>query len=157
MNGEFRIQLDSDGDAFKKDSSVYVGSESENTEYKIAALRKQGRFYVLALDGIRTREEAEKVCGKGLYVNSVELPDLPSGEYYHHQIIGMKVITVEGRELGKVVDIISTGANDVYEVRASNGKDEILIPAIKDVVVSIDVEKKLMTIKPLVGMLNEGE
>lgn len=72
-------------------------------------------------------------------------------EYYIKDLYDMNVVTVDGEELGVISDVIFTGANDVYAVKDNNGK-EILIPAIKDCIVSVDVENNLMTVKLLEGL-----
>lgn len=73
-------------------------------------------------------------------------------EFYHRQIIGLLAITSEGREIGKVVGIMETGSNDVYVVRGQ-GK-EYLIPAVKDVISSVDLDSGTITIIPIEGLLD---
>lgn len=73
-------------------------------------------------------------------------------EFYHRQIIGLVAITSEGREIGKVVGIMETGSNDVYVVRGQ-GK-EYLIPAVKDVISSVDLDSGTITIIPIEGLLD---
>jgi len=76
---------------------------------------------------------------------------LRENEFYHRQIIGLVAITSEGREIGKVVEIMETGSNDVYVVRGQ-GK-EYLIPAVKDVISSVDLDSGTITIIPIDGLL----
>lgn len=73
--------------------------------------------------------------------------------YLYDEIIGLKVITADGRLLGRVSAIMKTGANDVYYVKPEDGEDEILIPAIKQVVMDIDLEARVITIDPLPGLI----
>ena len=81
--------------------------------------------------------------------------NLPKGQFFWHQVIGLRVEDAATHELlGEVVDIIETGANDVYLVRGQRG--EILVPAIKDVVKQIDPSAGRMLIQPLPGMLPGG-
>lgn len=157
LKGEFRIQVSTDDLNLNNGDPVFIGTETNNKKYTIAALRKQGRFSIISLDEIQSREDAFAITGKELFVYDDLLPDLSEDEYYHHQILGLRVVTVEGQELGEVFNILRTGANDVYEIKKIGEKKEILIPAIKDVIVSIDIEKKLMTIRPLEGMIDEEE
>jgi len=77
---------------------------------------------------------------------------LRENEFYHRQIIGLVAITSEGREIGKVVEIMETGSNDVYVVRGQ-GK-EYLIPAVKDVISSVDLDSGTITIIPIEGLLD---
>jgi 16S rRNA processing protein RimM len=81
--------------------------------------------------------------------------DLPEDEYYHDQIIGLQVVTTSGEKIGRVVDILSGTSNDNFIVRGNSG--EILIPAIEDVVRSIDLEKKVITIEAINGLLDLNE
>jgi 16S rRNA processing protein RimM len=81
-----------------------------------------------------------------------DLPLLRENEFYHVQIIGLTVITSEGREIGRVIGIMETGSNDVYIVRGQ-GK-EYLIPAIRDVISNIDLAAGTITITPMEGLLD---
>jgi len=76
---------------------------------------------------------------------------LPEGQYYHDQIIGLQVKTTGGEYIGDIVDILTGKSNDNYIVRGAAG--EILIPAIEDVVRSIDLDKGCITIEPIEGLL----
>jgi 16S rRNA processing protein RimM len=86
-------------------------------------------------------------------MNIDSLPELGEGEFYHHQIIGLTVITSEGDVIGKIEEVLETGSNDVYVVRKDN--NEYLIPAIKEVVTHIDLEKGQVTIKVMNGLLDQ--
>jgi 16S rRNA processing protein RimM len=139
------------------DEEIFLaaGNKEKYIPYKIAALRKQGRSSVVRFKDITDREAAASLTGSYLYITSDQLAELSSGHYYSYQILGMDVETEDGRELGKIVRIFTAGDNDVYEVMPSGGKsgDEILIPAISQVVKKVDVDKKIMIIDPLEGML----
>ncbi len=122
----------------------------------MVALRTQGRFDVVRFEGIDDRPGAETLTGSELYIPADRLPALSDGEYYCYQILGMLVVTEDGCELGRVVRIFTAGENDVYEVLpegARRGK-EILIPAIDGVVLSIDIDKGTMMVRPMDGMFD---
>ena len=94
--------------------------------------------------GVDNPNAADALRDKALFVYEVDVPQSPQDTYYHYQVLGMRVVSEEGEELGVVTEIISTGANDVYVI---TGEDrEILVPALADVVVSVDVNGKLMTV-----------
>ena len=76
---------------------------------------------------------------------------LPEGQFYHDQIIGLQVRTTRDEYIGDVVDILTGKSNDNYIVRGASG--DILIPAIEDVVQSIDLEQGIVTIEPMEGLL----
>ena len=77
---------------------------------------------------------------------------LPEGQFYHHQLIGLQVRTTRGEYIGDIVDILTGKSNDNYIVRGAGG--EILIPAIEDVVQSIDLDAGIVTIEPIEGLLD---
>jgi 16S rRNA processing protein RimM len=106
---------------------------------------------LITLDGIDSLEQAEKLQGKTLEIHHSQLEILPEGQYYHFQLIGLEVWTTEGKLLGKVVRILSARSNDNYVV--SGEKGETLIPAIEDVVKSVDLESRRITIEAIEGLL----
>jgi 16S rRNA processing protein RimM len=77
-------------------------------------------------------------------------PQLPDGEYFHFQLLGLQVVTEEGEELGEVTEIIETGSNDVYVV--SGGKEELLIPAIAEVVRDVNLTDQVMIVRLIEGL-----
>ena len=99
------------------------------------------------LEGIRSRAEAEQLRGKEVLIDAAELPPLERDEYYWHEILGMQVVTADGETVGTITEIFPTGSNDVYVAR--QGGRETLIPAIKEVIVSIDKTSRTMVIRPL--------
>ena len=112
-------------------------------------LRVQGRrmhrgMVLVKFRGIDTHEDASRLAGVELEVPVNEVPPLPDGSYYHFQILDMEVWTSSGELLGVVEDILSTGSNDVYVVR--RGAEEVLVPAIEDVVLQVDVDGGRLTV-----------
>ena len=105
---------------------------------------------ILHLKDIQALEEAKALTGKEIFIQKGSLPHLPEGEYYWNEILGMEVETEEGRRLGSVKEIFSTGANDVYVIRG--GKREIFLPAIEAVVRSIDRAKRVMKVARMAGL-----
>ena len=127
---------------------------SEPREYAVARARvvphTRGAQVILDLDGIEERETAEALRGWLVQVTEDEAWKLPKGQYYWHQIVGLEVVTKDGRRLGPVSDILETGANDVYVVKREDG--ELLLPAIKDVIKKISPETGEMVVELLPGM-----
>lgn len=107
--------------------------------------------WLMRFEGIADRTAAEALAGGLLYIREADLPDLPEGRYYVHQIVGLRAITVDGRDLGQISEVLETGANDVYVTPAG------LIPATAEVVKEIDLQAKTMRIAPLPGMLDEDQ
>jgi 16S rRNA processing protein RimM len=106
---------------------------------------------IIKLEGIDSVDDAEGLRGKALEIHHSQLENLPEGQYYHFQLIGLEVWTTEGERLGKVTKILSSLSNDNYVV--SGEKGEILIPAIEDVVKSVDLESGKITIEAIEGLL----
>ncbi len=105
---------------------------------------------ILQLKDIRTVEEARPLVGKEIYIPKASLPDLPEGEYYWVEIIGMEVETENGKRIGRVKEILPTGSHDIYVVQGE--KREIFLPAVEGVIQSIDREKKRMKVTRMEGL-----
>lgn len=129
---------------------VLVRTPRAETLLKVekAALSSKGTW-LLRFEGVNTREASEALAGGIMYVRDEDLPPLPEGRYYVHQIIGLRAVTVDGRELGPVTEVLETGANDVYVTEGG------LIPAIPGVLKEVDLEAGIMLIDPLPGMLED--
>jgi 16S rRNA processing protein RimM len=110
----------------------------------------------VSFKGYHDPEKAGELRNQLVFVRADDRPPLPKGEYYHHQLLGLRVISDTGEELGVLKDILETGANDVYLVARSAAED-ILLPAIADVVLAIDLERGEMQVRLLSGLLpDEG-
>lgn len=96
--------------------------------------------------------EAEEIVGGYITVPEKEVPELAKDCYYHFEIMDMEVYTGDGRYLGRIAEILSTGSNDVYVVRDQNNK-EYMIPAIRDVVKEVNIKAKRMIISVMEGLL----
>ncbi len=117
----------------------------------IKTRREQNQDILLSFEELSTREDFLPHRNKLLYARVEDLPELEQGEYYHHQLLGLRVLDEKAEDLGKVVDILVTGSNDVYVVRQPDNK-ELLLPAIPDVVQEIDLAKKLMHVRLIPGL-----
>jgi 16S rRNA processing protein RimM len=124
---------------------VYVGENHE--EHKLGSVRQADKSYLITLRGFKTPEEAAQFRNTYVYARADELPRLPEGEYYHHQLIGLAVVDENGSPLGELVEIIQTGANDVYVVRSESGSEQ-LFPAIAEVILEIDLARQEMRVRP---------
>jgi len=115
---------------------------------KIASISLHNSFFIMQLEGIDSIEKAEQLRGAYLKISETQLASLDDNEFYIFQLIDMEVKNVQGDYIGKLVDVLKTGANDVYVVRDQENK-EILIPALKQVVKKIDVDAKEMIVELL--------
>lgn len=156
VHGELKVrQLTDIPDRFAELDAVHVGPE--HTRYPIKSVRPyKGEMVVLKLDGIDDANAAETLRNLDLQIPESKLAALPPDSYYQHDILGLRVITMDGQNVGHITDIIVTGSNDVYSIKASDGK-QVLIPAIKDVIKQIDLIRRTMYIDPLPGLLDEDQ
>ena len=104
-------------------------------------------------EGCTNRGAADSLNGTLIEIDESDLPKLAEGEYYIHQLVGLIVVMRDGDEVGRLDEVLRTGANDVYLVRRK-GRRDVLIPAIEDVVRSVDLTAGRMTIEPLEGLLD---
>ena len=110
-----------------------------------------GYFMCLKLKGIDDRNAAESLRGKVLFVDEAHRAKLPEGEYFVHDVLGLAVREEGGTDLGTVADVLRYPASDVYVVRGDRG--EILIPAVKEFVRSVDLGARTMTVRLIEGMI----
>ena len=136
---------------FESFKSIYIQKKGELIEFKIEKVMYVKQMVLLKLEGINDINEAEKYRNYYIKVDRNKMPKLPEDSYYIVDLLGCEVATVEGEILGKVDDVFPTGSNDVYVVKDENGK-QILIPAIKDVIKSIDISNKKVIVKLMEGL-----
>ena len=118
----------------------------DSNSYQIATSNQIGADLVLlTFREINTQSAAQPLVGQWITVPETDAPELPEGEYFHYQLLGLRVFTAEGEELGQLSEILETGSNDVYVV--SGGAKEILIPAINDVVRQVQLAEKRMVVE----------
>ncbi|MCZ7627436.1 MAG: ribosome maturation factor RimM [Candidatus Methylomirabilis sp.] len=114
-------------------------------------MRRSGPAWIVQLRGVQTVEHAEQLVGRELLIPRSAAPTLPEGSYYHADLIDLRVVTEEGRELGQIAEILETGANDVYVVRGEGS--EWLLPATREVVRRVDLAQGMMVVRLLEGMI----
>jgi len=107
---------------------------------------------IIKLDTINSPEDARRLRGKAIEIPRQQVHSLPEGQYYHFQLIGLEVWTTQGELLGKISEILNAESNDNYVVRSPKG--ETLIPAIDDVIKSIDLDRGRMTIEAIEGLIS---
>ena len=150
VRGEMIMSVMTDfPERLKPETLVYLGMGHE--EVTIKSVRHHNRGMLISLEGYGAREEVDRLRNMEVFVRTDDRPQLPEGEYYLHQIIGLKVVTDEGQAIGVVADWLETGANGVFIVRDEEGS-EILLPDIKDVVLKIDLDSGQMIVHLLEGL-----
>ena len=140
-------------DRFAQLKSIFLGPDY--ISYKITAVRPyRGDMVILKLEGVDDAAIVDTLRGRDLSIPLDKLAKLPQDSYYQHDILGIRVVTLAGREVGTIIDIMETGSNDVYVVRGEDGP-QILLPAIKDVVKQVDLIRQMMYIEPMAGLLDD--
>ncbi len=154
IRGELKVFSLSDvPDRFVSLKTVSVGPE--HTSYAIKSVRPyKGDMLLLRLDGVEDANIAETLRNRDLYIPASELATLPPDSYYQHDILGLVVYRLDNREVGTITDIWSTGGSDIYVIKGRDGQ-EILIPAIKEVIKQIDLIRHVMYIDPMKGLLDD--
>lgn len=170
LRGELKVESYSDNpERFAAGATLFLGEELERIT--VETMRPHKTNLLVKVAGIASREEAEAVRGLWFFVPEAEAAALEEGEYWIHDIIGLTVVGDDGRVLGKIVDVLATGSNDVYVVRpesqgkasqgetgqgeGTKGRRELLIPAIADVVESVNLAAGELRIRLVEGLLDE--
>ncbi len=125
--------------------TLFLGDHYE--PLKLTSVRKAGADMIVRFAGFNNPEEAARLRNTLVYIKAEGLPKLPEGEYYHHELLGMEVIDENGQLLGELERILETGANDVYVVKTPEG-EELLLAAIEDVILKVDLAKRQITARP---------
>ena len=158
LKGEVRVLPDTDfpEERFSVGNTLYMDRRNgtDLTPLVIATRRKHKQFELLRFEGYCHINDVEPWNGALLKVPEDQLSELEDDEYYYHEIIGCHVITEEGEELGKVKEVLETGANDVWVVKGPQGK-EVLLPYIDDVVKMVDIENKTIKVHVIEGLIDE--
>jgi 16S rRNA processing protein RimM len=153
LKGQVKIDSPEGGKAaFSKGKKIYLVN---NRGQKRALTVHSARFYrqkaILEFCEIRDIKEAVRLIGHLVYVDQQDLESLPPDEFYWHELNGLRVETEKGTSLGILEGVFSTGSNDVFVVRKDG--EEFLIPATEEIVRRVDLQQKIMIIRPMQGLL----
>jgi 16S rRNA processing protein RimM len=154
LHGALRVRTDDPGSTTLFTlRRLFVETADGRREFKVldASALSAGNHRVM-LEGIGDAEAAEALRGGVVMVAAADLPPLGEGEFYYFQLAGAEVMLTDGRRLGTIVDIMSTGAHDVWVVRDS--EREVLVPVISDVVKEMDLAARRVTIQAVPGLLD---
>lgn len=144
VRGEVKVfSLTDSLEEFRNLKNVYIDGEMR----KIISCKLQSDRAILKIEGIDSMNDAERYRNKYIKIHRNDAKKLEEDTYYIADLIDCKVFDTDGLELGTVYDVIETGSNDVYWVKG--GKKEVLIPALKEIVVKVDIEKNEIIIKPV--------
>ena len=148
VRGEVRVRVLSDvPHRFDPGQTLFI----QGQEYPIlSSSSARAGTVILKLAGIDTPAAARALSGQEMTAVADGAPGLEEGEYFHYQLMGMRVYTEEGEDLGRIAEIIITGSNDVYVVAGDKG--EILLPALAQVIRRVDITQGIMTVRLMDGL-----
>ena len=154
VRGEVKVYPTTDDPRrFRRLKEVVLDTDKEKMNLEIEGVKFFKQFVILKFKGLDNINDIEKYRQKSLYVTRKNAVRLQRDEYFIADLIGLKVQDEDGKELGTVKDVIETGANDVYEVEMTDGKS-LLLPAIKQCILNVDVENGTMQVHVLEGLLD---
>ena len=154
VRGEVKVYPTTDDPRrFRRLKEVVLDTGKEKMNLEIEGVKFFKQFVILKFKGLDNINDIEKYRQKSLYVPRKNAVRLQRDEYFIADLIGLKVQDEDGKELGTVKDVIETGANDVYEVEMADGKS-LLLPAIKQCILNVDVENGTMQVHVLEGLLD---
>lgn len=153
IRGEVKVfPTTDDVNRFKTLKQVILDTGKEYLDLEIEGVKFFKQYAILKFKGIDNINDIEKYKGKDLLVTRDNAVKLEEDEYFIFDILGSKVISDEGNELGELTEVLTTAANDVYVVKTKEGK-EILIPSIEECILDVDTENKEIKVHLLPGLL----
>jgi len=152
LKGGLRVRpLTDHADRFLELEWLYI--EGSDQKWIIREVKVRPKDLILYLEGLNHIDQAEPLRGKHLYTDETQRPALEPDRYYVSDLVGLKAVYPDGREMGTLTQVFSTAAHDVYVITSPNGKNEWMIPAVKEFVLEILPEAGKVVIDPIEGML----
>ena len=153
LRGEVKVFPTTDtAERFKTLKKVILDTGKEKLNWEIQSVRFFKQFVIVKFKGINNINDIEKYKGKSLFVAREDAVELEEDEYYIGDLIGMDVYTEDGEKFGVLKDVMETGANEVYIID-SEKHGEVLLPAIHDCVLEVNVEEKRMKVHLMEGLI----
>ena len=154
VRGEVKVfPTTDDVKRFKKLKEVILVTDKTEKVLKITSVKFFKQFAIVKFEGIDTLNDVEVYKGASLFVDRKNAVKLQKDEYFIADLIDLEVVDEQENKLGTLVDVMQTGANDVYIVKNDDGK-ELLFPAIKECILDIDFKAKKMTVHVMDGLLD---
>lgn len=155
VKGMLRVQPWSDSGEFLSNFKCFYLDDAGNERIYATSVKPHGNVVLMSVKGVTTIEQAEKLRGKIIFIDREDVV-LPEGRYFISDLLGCNVTDADSKEiLGKITDISETGANDVWHI-TRDGK-EYLVPAIDEVIVSVDIDAESVVIRPMKGIFDNED
>lgn len=155
IRGEVKIfPMTDDVKRFKKGILLMLDTGKENLQLEVESVKFFKQYVILKFKGYDSINDIEKYVKKNLYVSRENAVKCKKDEYFIADLIGLTVLNDEDNQsIGTITDVMTTGANDVYVVETLDG-NEVLIPAIRDCILSVDLDQKTMLVHVLPGLFD---
>ncbi|HEX8981240.1 MAG TPA: ribosome maturation factor RimM [Ktedonobacterales bacterium] len=154
VKGEMKVRPLSDfPERFAVGATLYLGDT--HIPHTITSARLRPGSHILALSGVESANDAERLRGQLLWVPTSTLAPLGPDQFYQHDVIGMRVEHVNGAYLGVIVDILESGQTDLYVVRNETAGAEHMLPAVKEFIKQVDVVNGVIRVEPIPGLFDE--
>jgi 16S rRNA processing protein RimM len=155
VRGEVKVYPTTDDvKRFKKLKDIILDTGKEKLALEIEGVKFFKQMVILKFKGLDNMNDVERFRQKSLYVTRANAVRLRKDEYFIADLIGIKVFDEENKELGVLEDVMVTGSNDVYVIKMTDGR-ELLLPAIKQCILNVDVEERYMQVHVLEGLLED--
>lgn len=160
IRGEVKVVVITDfpEKRFKAGNEIVLFKTPDETtngvRFVINKAREQKGLIYLTFKGVTNINDVERYKGWTIKMAAEELHDLPAGEYYYHQIIGLSVVTTTGEPLGTIKEILAPGANDVWVVKRDHGQSDVLLPKIPQVIKKVDLDAGVVTVELMEGLID---
>lgn len=154
IKGELQVAslTDFPEDRFAEGSQLFISTATGDPQaVEVESVRPHKQFLLVKLKGYDNINDVEQFVKGKLQVSEDQQAALPTGQYYYRQIVGLDVKTTDGEDLGKIKEIMPTGANDVWVVQRP-GKEDLLLPAIPDVVKDVNLDDGVVTVELMEGL-----
>ena len=155
VRGEIKVfPTTDDVKRFKKNKEYILGTKNGNMDVRVESVKFFKQFVILKFEGIDTLDDILAYKGCSLYVNRAHAVKLQKDEYFIADLIGMEVFDEEDNYIGKLTDVLETGANDVYEITTEDEKT-YLFPAIKECIKKVDMDNRKITAYVMPGLMED--
>ena len=154
LHGEIKVESwSSFPERFAKTEILYAGPK--HTPYRVLGAHPHKQHVLLQLEGITGVEAAERLLGQALSIPVEQIHELPDDSFYLHDLIGLEVVHMNGRKLGIVKDVLVTGSTDLFVITSVRSGQDMLLPAVKEFIKSIDISSGRLEVDPIPGLLDD--
>jgi 16S rRNA processing protein RimM len=154
LRGEIKVEpWSSFPERFAKTEILYAGPK--HTPYRVLGAHPHKQHILLQLEGITSIEAAERLLGQALSIPAAQIHELPDDSFYVHDLIGLEVVHTNGRKLGIVKDVLVTGGIDLFVITGHRSGQDMLLPAVKEFIKSIDIPSGVLEVDPIPGLLDD--